>query len=126
MTVKNSKKLGLLLVGIITAALCLTAVGEELSEEEKAKQREKKREMIKAAKEQLNNTTWEITLTESGAGEKRKTMEDTLRFVNGKIESEKLVLELIFGNVASKVFKEAKGICQIKRVEITKSRILKG
>lgn len=86
------KRVSLLLTGLMVLGLCSIAIGQEgLSDGEKAKLAEQKRTMLRYIKKELNNTTWDITLTESGAGEKRKTIEDTLRFVNGKIESEMLV-----------------------------------
>lgn len=87
------KKLSSILIGIMISVLCFAAIGEAQIEEEKAKERERKRAMIRAAKEKLNGTSWEITLTESTAKKNKEVIEDTLRFVNGRIESKNLVSE---------------------------------
>ena len=92
------KKLGLLLIGIMVSALCLTAISGAETDEEKAaaaerkqRERERKRAIIKEAKEWLNNTAWSITLRESTVDENKEIIEDTLRFTDGKIESKYLV-----------------------------------
>lgn len=54
---------------------------------------EKRKNMIKAAKEKLNNQIWKIELVQMTAEPTKETFKDTLRFVNNRVESEKLVSE---------------------------------
>jgi len=58
-----------------------------------AQDMEKRRNMIKAAKEKLNNTVLEIELSQMTAEPKKETFKDTLRFSDNKIESDKLKAE---------------------------------
>ena len=56
---------------------------------------EKKREMIKKAKDDFNNTIWEIEIRKTGVGKKQKKAKiekDILRFQNYKFVSDKLAL----------------------------------
>ena len=88
--IRQMVKIGLvvLILGVVTVDWA------QSSDEEKiAAQAEKKRQMIKAAKKKLDNTTWQIELTQMTTGKKKVKTEDTLRFINGRIESEQLVSE---------------------------------
>lgn len=66
---------------------------EEIAAEKKAQEEAaKKQEMVRKAKEKLNDTIWKITLTESGERANKEVINDTLRFTGmGRVESEKLV-----------------------------------
>jgi len=110
-----ARKIKLVLMIIMIAALCLSvraAGAAEAQKEapvkaapakktaadiaaEKAAQAEaaKKAEMVKAAKDKLDNTGWEITLTESTEKPNKAVIKDTLRLTGGKIESAKLISE---------------------------------
>ncbi len=57
----------------------------------------------------------------------RKIMEtQILNLVKRKKNYDEMVQDLIFGATASEILKKAKEIARIKRVEITKSRVLEG
>jgi len=75
---------------------CEAAKKKEEIDPEKAKMQaiEKKREMIEASKKELSRTAWQIEIIPvGGETDKEKKYTDTLRFINDKIESEKLVKE---------------------------------
>ncbi|MFC1667334.1 hypothetical protein ACFL0P_05700, partial [Candidatus Omnitrophota bacterium] len=89
------RKITHIFLGAAVLVLCsLNFVGAEDSDD-KVKEMEKKRAMINAAKQGLNNTVWEIELRQMAAGNKdnKKAITDTLRFKDGKIESDRLVSE---------------------------------
>ena len=52
-------------------------------------------------------------------------MAEKINELNKEIDSEKVVLELIFGNALGKIVKDVKKIAPIKKVEIIKARIIK-
>ena len=79
-----------LMTGIIVLFLCLVPLGNA---EEKNDPAPSKREMINIAKTQLDNTTWQIKLTEMSSTAKKKTFKDEVRFINGRVESKKLLPE---------------------------------
>jgi len=55
----------------------------------------------------------------------RNIMKDIIaKYVRGK-DQDKIIGELVFGNLPGKIFNEVKKIAAIKRVEITKSNIIK-
>lgn len=98
---KRTKQVSLMFIGAMILILSLIVACEAAPEEkaksakEKARMEaiERKRKIINAAKEQLNNTVWQIECTQTGSSKKKKSYKDTLRFVNGMVESEKLVAE---------------------------------
>ncbi len=55
----------------------------------------------------------------------RKLMAEEIAKANGKKDFNQLVQELIFGNTASRIFKAISKVAAIKRVEITKSALIK-
>ncbi len=69
------------------------AFAETKEEKIKRKAVEEKRAAVKAAKSELNNTVWEITLKEMTSGKNREELSDTLHFTGGKIASDNLVSE---------------------------------
>jgi len=54
----------------------------------------------------------------------RKSMTDTIDRIAKDNAFDTLVQKMIFGTMASEIFKEAKGIAQIKRVEISKCQLV--
>jgi len=54
----------------------------------------------------------------------RKIMSEKIESAAKSLETQQLVSELVFGNLPQKIFNDAKKVGPIKRVEITKSRIL--
>jgi hypothetical protein len=90
------KRMRLLSMGFmifILFVVMITIGWTEQGNKEKFTQAQR-REIIKAIKEQLNNTTWQIELKEVATDKKkRKVINDTLRFTNSRIESESLVSE---------------------------------
>jgi hypothetical protein len=104
-----TKKLGVAIIGIMISILCLGTISEAQTDKEKIaaqKERERKRKIIRKAKEWLNNTTWDITLKESTANKNKEIIEDTLRFTDSKIESKYL---------ASKGFSSTNFTVRVKR-----------
>ncbi|MBU4589834.1 MAG: hypothetical protein KKG01_02810, partial [Candidatus Omnitrophica bacterium] len=98
---KKSTQVGLVFIGVMILVLSLIGVCEATpkekakSAEEKAKMEaiERKRKIINSAEEQLNNTVWQIECTQTGSSKKKESYEDTIRFIDGKVESEKLVAQ---------------------------------
>jgi hypothetical protein len=81
---------GTLVFGFWTITCTVAQTGKE----EDMAQVEKRKQMIKAAKEGLDNTTWQIRLQETTAKKKKKeVIKDTLYFRDGRIESERLTSE---------------------------------
>ncbi|MBN1871163.1 MAG: hypothetical protein JW800_01170 [Candidatus Omnitrophica bacterium] len=72
------------IVGIVILSCCFTLYSIAA---EGDLDKEKKKAMIAKAKEELDNTVWDITLTEMGT---TKKTEDKVRFVDGKVESDML------------------------------------
>ena len=86
------KKFSLYLIWITILAVGLALGGNIEAKEDKSEA--KRREAVKAAKEELNNTTWEIELKKTGQGNaKKKVIKDTLRFIDNTIQSDMLVSE---------------------------------
>jgi ribosomal protein S3AE len=54
----------------------------------------------------------------------RKSMTDTIDRIAKENTFDTLVQKMIFGTMASEIFKEVKGIAQIKRVEISKCQFV--
>ncbi|MFC1624039.1 hypothetical protein ACFL28_01790 [Candidatus Omnitrophota bacterium] len=89
MFTRKMMKVGLV---VLILGVASTAVGVENSAQTES---EKRKHMIKVIKKNLDNTSWQIELTETATGKKKakKTEEDVLHFVNGQIGSEKMVSE---------------------------------
>ncbi|MFH1046510.1 MAG: hypothetical protein V1727_06075 [Candidatus Omnitrophota bacterium] len=83
------------LVMMLLVCTGFTALGWAQQEvaDEKAKELEKKRAVIKAVKEALEGSTWQITLTQSGGTDNKKSTSDTLIFEGGKVRCKKMVDE---------------------------------
>ena len=54
----------------------------------------------------------------------RKLMVETIREKAKQSAYDKLLQEMIFGNISAEIFKKVKDIAPIKRIEITKSKII--
>jgi len=52
-----------------------------------------------------------------------KILDDEVRKFISKLSSEKLVHEIVFGNVEARIFREVKKVSPIKKIEIVKSNI---
>ena len=91
---RGLKKCFLVWSGIVILTLIVgTAVWAEDSGKGKIISAEKKREMLNVAKNELNNTIWQIELKQTAIDKKKKSKEveaDVLRFKNNKIISDKL------------------------------------
>lgn len=89
------RKVGLPLVimAFFTFAAAYVSWAQQQIDEERLKILKKKQQMVKAVKKALDGTTWEITLTETGQEGKRKVINDTLNFKDGKIKSKHLSSE---------------------------------
>jgi len=86
------KRVSLLLAGIIISLLCLTVVARaQESDKDKIARAEERRKMIQEAKDKLDGTIWQIKLRQTAP--KKKEEEDTLRFENYKVASDKMVSE---------------------------------
>ena len=88
------KKCFLVGSGIAILALVIdAAVWAENSGKGRIVSAEEKREMLNVAKNELNNTVWQIELKQTAIGKKKKSEKgeaDVLRFKNNKIISDKL------------------------------------
>lgn len=90
------KKITQVILGIVVLALFSVNFVNAQNADEILSEAERKRKMIKIAKEGLNDSVWQIELSQMGITNKKrekKKIKDTLRFKNGRIESDKLVLE---------------------------------
>lgn len=69
-----------------------------------------------------------VVITARKTTAKRKTAigkilnEEVGRFIS-RLSSEKLVYEIVFGNIESRIFKEVKKVAPVKKIEIVKSSI---
>ena len=54
---------------------------------------QKKQELLKQAQEKLDNAQWQIELIQITVANKKERIKDTLRFVDNKVKSEKLLSE---------------------------------
>ena len=91
---RDLKKRFLVGSGIVILALIINAaIWAEDSGKDKIVSAEEKREMLNVAKNELNNTIWQIELRQTAIGKKKKSKKeeaDVLRFKNNKIISDKL------------------------------------
>jgi len=87
------KKISFYTAGIIILTLCISTAGRAESDKEKLAAEQKRREMIENAKEDLNDTTWKIELSQMGSGAKVENISDTVRFTDNEVESEILASE---------------------------------
>ena len=87
------KKISFYAAGIIILTLCISTAGRAESDKEKLAAEQKRREMIENAKEDLNDTTWKIELSQMGSGAKVENISDTVRFADNEVESEILASE---------------------------------
>lgn len=89
-------KIGILLVSAVVLTWCLGVFSSVYAKRKSKAEIEiqRKRELRKQEKAKLNNTVWQIELVKISADKKkRKKEEDTLRFENNKVQSNKLALE---------------------------------
>lgn len=98
---KKTTQVILMFVGVMILVLSLIGV-DEAAAKEKAKSTEekarmvaidRKRKMINAAKEKLGNTVWQIKCTQIGNNKGKERYKDTLRFIDNKVKSDRLVSE---------------------------------
>ncbi len=95
----------------------------------------KRRSVIKSVKDletdkgTLRTTTYAFTVNKLHSSKERKIRE----IINKKLEEEKnennfesLLQKMIFGKTSTNIFKEAKAISPIKRIDITKCEVKRG
>lgn len=92
------KKTYLLIVPVLMFSLFISGVceaKEKSKSKESEKEKEKMQELIKKAKEELKDTTWEIELIDmdDSTGKKKKIEKDTLYFEGSTVKSDKLTDE---------------------------------
>ena len=87
-----SRKTYLLLVSVVMLSFLISGICEA-KEKGNDKDKDKMQELVKKAKEELKDTTWEIELTDMNADKKKKTETDTLHFEGSTIKSDKLTKE---------------------------------
>ncbi len=82
-------------VVMASALFCFSA--SILMAQETEEEAVKRALMVEAAKKQINDTLWEITLTESTDNAKKEVVDDTIKFTNmGRVESA-MLMEQGFG-----------------------------
>ena len=89
-------KIGILLVSAVVLTWCLGVFSSVYARRKSKAEIEvqRKRELRKQEKAKLNNTVWQIELVKISAyKKKRRKEEDTLRFENNKVQSDKLASE---------------------------------
>lgn len=89
-------KIGILLVSAVVLTWCLGVFSSVYAKRKSKAETEiqRKRELRKQEKAKLNNTVWQIELVKISVDKKkRRKEEDTLRFENNKVQSDKLASE---------------------------------
>ncbi len=86
----NKKKSFLVIAAIFLSFIFLNLAWAEKASANKVNDAQKTRKILKDVKDQLNGSTWEITLTQMTSEKKKRKTNDTLNFVDNQIKSKEL------------------------------------